>query len=44
MGRPMNSLLRMNVVETWFVAVWDLCWCNFLFEIYTALIGSGMPI
>ena len=29
MGHPMNSLLRMNVVETWFVAVWGLCWCNF---------------
>ena len=29
MGRPMNSLFRMNVVETWFVAVWGLCWCNF---------------
>ena len=28
MGRPMNSLLHMNVVETWFVAVWGLCWCN----------------
>ena len=28
-GRAMNSLLRMNVVETWFVAVWGLCWCNF---------------
>ena len=27
-GRPMNSLLHMNVVETWFVAVWGLCWCN----------------
>ena len=25
----MTSLLRMNVVETWFVAVWGLCWCNF---------------
>ena len=25
----MNSLLCMNVVETWFVAVWGLCWCNF---------------
>ena len=31
MGRPMNSLLCMNVVETWFVAVWGLCWCNFFF-------------
>ena len=29
MGRPMNSLLHMNVVETWFVAVWGLCRCNF---------------
>ena len=29
MGCPMNSLLRMNVVETWFVAVWGLCWCIF---------------
>ena len=29
MGCPMNSLLHMNVVETWFVAVWGLCWCNF---------------
>ena len=28
MGCPMNSLLHMNVVETWFVAVWGLCWCN----------------
>ena len=27
-GGPMNSLLRMNVVETWFVAVWGLCWYN----------------
>ena len=32
MGHPMNSLLRMNVVETWFVAVWGLWWCNFFFE------------
>ena len=31
MGHPMNSLLRMNVVETWFVAVWGLCWCNYIF-------------
>ena len=30
MGHPMNSLLRKNVVETWFVAVWGLCWCNFV--------------
>ena len=30
MGHPMNSLLRMNIVETWFVAVWGLCWCNVL--------------
>ena len=29
MGRPMNILLQMNFVETWFVAVWGLCWCNF---------------
>ena len=29
MGRAMSSLLRMNVVETWFIAVWGLCWCNF---------------
>ena len=28
-GRPMSSLLHMNVVETWFLAVWGLCWCNF---------------
>ena len=21
----------MNVVETWFVAVWGLCWCNFYY-------------
>ena len=28
LGHPMNSFLRMNVVETWFVAVWGLCWCN----------------
>ena len=27
-GRQKCSLLRMNVVETWFVAVWGLCWCN----------------
>ena len=33
MGHGMNSLLRMNVVETWFVAVWGLCWCN-LFHIH----------
>ena len=32
MGHPMNSLLRMNVVETWFVAVWGLCWCNFYYD------------
>ena len=32
MGHPMNSLLRMNVVETWFVAVWGLCWCIFFFN------------
>ena len=32
MGRPMNSLLRMNVVETWFVAVWGLCWCIFFLK------------
>ena len=25
---PMTSLLHMNVVETWFVAVWGLRWCN----------------
>ena len=30
MGCPMNSLLHMNLVETWFVAVWGLCWCNFV--------------
>ena len=29
-GAPNEVLLRMNVVETWFVAVWGLCWCNFL--------------
>ena len=34
MGRPMNSLLHMNVVETWFVAVWGLCWCNFVLLFY----------
>ena len=34
----MNSLLRMNVVETWFVAVRGLCWCNFSgFEMLQAL-------
>ena len=27
-GRQKCSSLRMNVVETWFVAVWGLCWCN----------------
>ena len=27
-GAPNEVLLRMNVVETWFVAVWGLCWCN----------------
>ena len=30
----MNCLLRMNVVETWFVAVWGLCWCNFLYLVF----------
>ena len=29
---PMTSLLHMNVVETWFVAVWGLCWCNLFFN------------
>ena len=28
MGHPMNSLLRMNDVETWIIAVWGLCRCN----------------
>ena len=28
-GAPSEVFLRMNVVETWFVAVWGLCWCNF---------------
>ena len=28
-GGPMKSSLHVNVVETWFVAVWGLCWCNF---------------
>ena len=30
-GAPNEVLLRMNVVETWFVAVWGLCWCNYSF-------------
>ena len=34
-GRPMSSLLRINVVETWFVAVWGLCWCNVFFLIFS---------
>ena len=37
-GHPMNSLLRMNVVETWFVAVWGLCWCNLLVVVCWLLI------
>ena len=33
-GYPwINSLLRMSVVETWFVAVWGLCWCNLIMEV-----------
>ena len=28
-GAPNEVLLRMNVVETWFVAVWGLRWCNY---------------
>ena len=32
-GAPNEVLLRMNVVETWFVAVWGLCWYNFVNKI-----------
>ena len=40
MGHGMNSLLRMNVVETWFVAVWGLCWCNFVVLLVLAPVVS----
>ena len=40
MGHPMNSLLGMNVVETWFVAVWGLCWCNIF--IFTFMFTYGL--
>ena len=47
MGHPMTSLLRMNVVETWFVAVWGLCWCNLhlwnFLSFNTASPLSGQP-
>ena len=42
---PMTSLLHMNVVETWFVAVWGLCWCNFvLFWFGLVWPGFCLPI
>ena len=37
----MTSLLHMNVVETWFVAVWGLCWCNFFFLNQCKTIARG---
>ena len=41
-GAPNEVLLRMNVVETWFVAVWGLCWCNFrLLEKLEIFISGG---
>ena len=33
----MKSLLRMNVVETWFIAVWGLCWCNCCLLLFVAV-------
>ena len=33
-GHPMNSLLRMNVVETWFV---DVCCCLGSMQVYIIL-------
>ena len=34
----------MKVVETWFVAVWGLCWCNFVFCFITIALKPAAGI